>query len=106
MLLAACGAGGGDPTAKAEDLIACMVDGATVFARVCALERSISDAGALMLVVRHPSGAFRRMTVPKDGRGVSAADGAAPAEITPVDDQWVDVTLAGDRYRLPVAMKP
>jgi hypothetical protein len=85
--------------------IACAVSGATVFARVCQIEQSQSEAG-LLLTVRHPDGGFRKFQVVKDGRGVIAADGADTAKVTPLGAKEIEVALSGDRYRIPATVKP
>lgn len=101
-LLAACSRDGATPAATAER-IACAPDGAAAFATDCAVERSASDGGQ-DLVVYHPDGAFRRLTVRRDGR-VTAADGADAARIAVVANQ-IEVTIADDRYRIPYTVKP
>ena len=115
LLLAACGANGGaNSLAEAEDQAAkssaengklvCAVDGATSFAPVCEVERATRAEG-LTLTIRHPAGGFRRLLVTKDGRGVIAADGAELAVVSPVGDGLIEVTLGGDKYRLPATVK-
>jgi hypothetical protein len=84
--------------------IACAVSGATVFARVCQIEQSQTEAG-LLLTVRHPDGGFRKLQVVKDGRGVIAADGADIAKVTPLAAKEIEVALSGDRYRIPATVK-
>lgn len=71
---------------------------------VCTVDREETPAG-LVLIVRHPDGGFRRLLVAKDGRGVAAADGAQPAEVTIVDGAEIEVRLGGDVYRLPATVK-
>lgn len=58
-----------------------------------------------MLTVRHPDGAFHRLLVTKDGRGVIAADGAETAVVTIIANGEIEVALGGDRYRLPATVK-
>ncbi len=84
--------------------LSCAVSGATVFARVCELERSRTDKG-LQLTVRHPDGGFRRLIVVSDGRGVVAADGSEKAVVTPIAPREIEVAIAGNRYRLPATIK-
>ena len=84
--------------------IVCAEAGSTDFARVCTVDRSDSDAG-LILTVRHPDGAFHRLLVTRDGRGVVAADGAEKAVVTVIGDGEIEVALGGDRYRLPATVK-
>lgn len=89
---------------KEADRIACAVDGAAEFQNVCAIERLVSDEGTT-LTLRSPSGSFRRLRIADDGRGVVAADGAAPAQVTIKADNQIEVALDGDRYRLPATVK-
>jgi hypothetical protein len=113
LLLSACG----DPGAATERALAaagqkaaddgqleCAVEGAENFERVCTMER-VSGPEGTTLTVRHPSGGFRRLLVTNDGRGVVAADGADPALVSIVADNQIEVTIAGDRYRLPARVK-
>jgi hypothetical protein len=85
-------------------LIDCQPDGASAFARECAVERTESPDGAI-LTLRHADGRFRRLLVTKDGQGVTAADGAEPAEVRMSGDRHIEVNLGGDRYRLPAKPK-
>ncbi len=110
LLPAACG----DPDAARQDALAaaadeagrieCATDGAVRFERVCTVER-VSGPDGLTLTIHSPSGGFRRLRVTGDGRGVEAADGADPAEVSIVGGNRIEVALAGDRYRLPATMK-
>lgn len=95
-MLAGCGEKPVDP----DSLVACQPAGASSFTRGCTVERSESPDGAI-LTLRHPDGGFRRLLVAKDGKGVVAADGAEPAEVRMSGDDAIEVTLGGDRYRLP-----
>jgi hypothetical protein len=90
--------------AEQSDKVDCATEGATRFERVCSVERSSGPEG-LILTVRSPSGSFRRLLVTNDGRGVIAADGADPANVTLLGDERIEVTIAGDRYRLPATVK-
>ncbi len=115
LLLAACGSNNGaDSLAEAEQQaaassaedgrISCAVSGATAFSQVCSVEREAGETG-LVLTLRHPDGGFRRLLVTKDGRGVVAADGAEPAAVVPVSEGLIEVSLGGDKYRLPATVK-
>ena len=84
--------------------IVCAHQGSTDFARVCVVDRE-QGAEGLILTVRHPDGAFHRLLVTKDGRGVIAADGAEKAVVTILDKDSIEVTLGGDRYRLPATVR-
>lgn len=108
FLLAACGdadtAGDAHVATAAGERIECAVEGATAFARVCTAQRTAGAEGEV-LIVRHPSGGFRRLLVARDGKGVVAADGAAPAAVSVIADDRIEVAVAGDRYRLPATIK-
>ena len=112
--LALAAAGCGDPDAARRQALAdaaeqagkvdCATDGTAAFALVCTVER-VSSAEGLVLTIRSPRGSFRRLLVTKDGRGVVAADGADPANVTLIDGGRIEVAIAGDRYRLPATVK-
>jgi hypothetical protein len=106
--LAACHSGQpeGAPESSADSggKIPCALVGAADFSPVCTVERS-EDADGLILTMRHPDGGFRRLRVMKDGRGVTAADGAVKAKVSLAGDRTIEVALAGDRYRLPATVK-
>lgn len=72
--------------------------------RNCTVEQTQSDRG-LLLTLRHSDGSFHRLLVTKDGRGVVAADGAEPANVTVPDTASIDVALGDSRYRLPATIK-
>lgn len=93
--------------ASAEDdgRVLCALDGAAGFQRTCVVDRDETEAG-LVLTVRHPDGAFHRLLVTKDGRGVVAADGAEPAKVSIVGGNSIEVAIADDRYRLPATVGP
>lgn len=92
-------------TAEDDGRILCAVDGAAEFQRSCTVDRGETGAG-LVLTVRHPDGAFHRLLVTKDGRGVVAADGAERAKVSIVGGKSIEVVLADDRYRLPATVGP
>ena len=90
---------------RADDgTIVCAQNGSADFARICTVDRADTDAG-LVLTVRHPDGAFHRLLVTKDGRGVVAADGAERATVSVIGTGEIEVALGGDRYRLPATVK-
>lgn len=101
LLLAACQADG-NQTATVEDdgRIDCRIGNDDQFHRFCSVERERTDQGTL-LTVRKPDGGFRRLLATRDGRGVVAADGAEPAEVTIIGENLIEVAIAGDRFRLP-----
>ena len=111
LLLAACqaqpttgGARASSVTATGdEDHIAC-AHGRATLAPTCTVDRLEGDGG-LVLTVRHPDGAFHRLLVTRDGRGVVAADGAERAIVTVTGPDRIDVAIGGDRYELPATVK-
>jgi hypothetical protein len=78
----------------------CAVDGEKEFAPVC--DREIVDG---FLTIRHPSGGFRRFQIMTDGSGVVAADGSEPSSMKIVGTSLIEVSISGDRYRLPAAVQ-
>lgn len=90
-------------TAAPAERVACAHAG-EVLAADCTIDREKREGG-LMLTIRHPDGAFRRLAVATDGRGVVAADGAEPAQVTILDAGTIEVAIGGDRYRLPATVR-
>jgi hypothetical protein len=88
---------------SSDTRIAC-AQGEAAFASTCTIEQSQGKDG-LILTVRHPDGAFRRLLVTQDGRGVIAADGAEAAKVTITGADGIEVALGGNRYRLPATVK-
>lgn len=84
--------------------ISCAVAPAADFARTCIIE-SASDATGRLLTIRHPDGGFRRLRIASDGRGVIAADGAEAATVAVIGNNEIDVSIGGDRYRLPATIR-
>jgi hypothetical protein len=84
--------------------IECATGGATAFGPVCTVERTTGAEG-LVLTIRSPGGSFRRLLVTGDGRGVVAADGADPANVSVAGGDRIEVEIAGDRYLLPATVK-
>jgi hypothetical protein len=78
----------------------CAVGGVADFERLC--DRDIVDG---LLTIRHPDGGFRRFEIVTDGRGLIAADGAEPATVATVGNDMIEVSIAGDRYRLPATVE-
>ena len=76
------------------------------FTPVCRLERAKDKTGEV-LVVRHPDGGFRRLSVLPQGKGLASADGADVAS-QELAGQLLEVRVGEDRYRFPVlaAMQP
>ena len=106
LVLGGCDKPSATPFAEGgkADTVDCALAGAADFTPSCAIERTASADG-LTLTIRNPDGGFRRLKVTSDGRGVIAADGAAPAAVSIVGDKRVEVALGGDRYRLPATVK-
>lgn len=110
--LAACGRGqpsseqiaARQRTETAGDTRIACARGDAAFASDCTIEQAQGEDG-LILTVRHPDGAFRRLLVTKDGRGVIAADGAEVAKVMITGANGIEVALGGDRYRLPATVK-
>ena len=71
--------------------------------RACDIDRTDDERG-LILTLRHPDGAFHRLLVTRDGRGVVAADGASYALVSIVGKNGIEVSIDGDRYRLPATI--
>lgn len=87
-------------TLDTDGRVDCRIGNDDQYQRFCTVERTRSDQ-ATTLTVRKPDGGFRRLLVTRDGRGVVAADGAEPAQVTIVGDNLIEVTIGGDRFRLP-----
>ena len=83
--------------------IDCRFSGAEQFERSCTFER---EGDGSILVIRKPDGGFRRLQVVTDGRGVIAADGAEPAQVTVLGDNRIEVTIGSDQFRLPATVQP
>jgi hypothetical protein len=105
-LLVACHHRGApvDPT-SAGTKIDCALGAGAALAHVCSVEEAQTDDG-LTLTLHHPDGGFRRLLVTTDGRGVIAADGAAPAHVTLLNNHEIEVAIEDDRYHLPATVKP
>ena len=84
--------------------IACRAAGERVFEPDCTVERS-QIADGTVLTLRHADGHFRRLLVMKDGRGVTAADGAEEAVIRMAGNRQIEVRLGSDAYRLPAKVE-
>ncbi|KQN31065.1 hypothetical protein ASE88_05445 [Sphingomonas sp. Leaf38] len=110
--LAACGqeqptgtqAGTQQRSETASDSRIACARGDAPFASICTVEQAQGKDG-LILTIRNPDGAFRRLLVTQDGRGVIAADGAEAATVTITAANKIEVALGGERYRLPATVK-
>jgi len=93
------------PTPRPEvPKVDCAAPGSSEFTPVCTIDRTETPAGVI-LTLRHPDGAFHRLQITRDGRGVIAADGAEPAKVTPIAADRIEVELGGARYRLPATIR-
>jgi hypothetical protein len=103
-LLGACSRGGQAPkVAEGSEHVACALGQGAAFAMDCAVERSRAG-DEQVLVVRHPDGGFRRLSVRQDGTGLAATDGADNARVS-VAGPVLEVAIGEDRYRIPFAVK-
>jgi len=84
--------------------IPCAAVGDAELAPACTVDRAETPDGVI-LTLRHPDGAFHRLQITRDGRGVIAADGAEPATVTPLGPDEIEVTIGGARYRLPATVR-
>lgn len=106
LLLGACGGQRSDQAVRPQEpraTIPC-ARGVESYARTCTVEQARASNG-LVLTVRHADGAFRRLLVPNDGRGLVAADGAEVAKVRVLDRGEVEVAIGPDRYRIPATIK-
>ena len=102
MLLAACGQ---QQPAESRIAIDCRFPGTAALVRDCTMERVSSPEGTV-LVLRRPDASFHRVLVVKDGRGVIAADGAEPVQVTPGQGKTIDIGVDGGIFRLPAKIAP
>ena len=70
----------------------------------CSYEQADSGDGPI-LTLRFPDGAFRKLLITQDGRGVIAYDGAEPAKVAVTGNDRITVTVASDRFELPATVK-
>jgi hypothetical protein len=80
--------------------IECALEGAKLFDRTCTVEEMNGEGGTNLIVGRADVG-YRRLQITTDGRGVVSADGSEPAAVTIIGEGMIEVTVGGDRYRLP-----
>jgi hypothetical protein len=107
LAIAGCHKRAGDAIADAAAhgaVVPCALAGAKTFKPECAVERTTTNDG-LMLVMHHPDGGFRRLLVTTDGRGVVTADGSDQATVAVIDPGTIEVDVGDDRYHLPATVK-
>ncbi|MBR0551650.1 hypothetical protein [Stakelama marina] len=109
LLATGCGEGlngtDGDPSNQKQTKVACALDGTDDFKPQCSFDEVAGDKGTI-LTLHEPDGGFHRLRITRDGRGVVAADGAAPAIVKVVGDHQIEVTIDNSRYRLPATIGP
>jgi hypothetical protein len=88
-----------------DSRIACALGDETEFTEQCDAER-VQNGDRRELVLRHPDGGFRRFDIVTDGRGLVAADGSEEALVTPLTDGRIELSVGGDRYRIPATVRP
>lgn len=107
LALAACSSNAAPPEApegaEGVEHVACALGGDQTFKPDCAVERAQAE-GKLVLIVRHPDGAFRRFAVLGGGQGLALADGAETAQVSMVGKD-LEVTVGLDKYRFPATAK-
>ena len=112
-VLSGCEGGTGSPgqqqtsAAKhnaADGKVECALAGSDRFMQVCTTEQ-VNDNGAIMLVIRHPDGGFRRFNVLTNGRGLAPADGFDETRIRLLEGSLIELSSGDDKYRLPAQIK-
>ena len=104
LVLAACGGAVQPQANEGAQRIDCAVGPGTEFGPDCLVEREVRD-GETLLVVRQPTGGYRRFVQLADGGGLAAADGAD--EVTSAyRDGMLEVSIAEERYRFPARDLP
>lgn len=95
-----------DAVRQAQDdgKVECALAGSTKFERTCSTEQ-ITTNGAVMLVLRHPGGGFRRFNVLTDGRGLAPAEGFDETRILLLNGSMIELSSGDDKYRLPAQIK-
>lgn len=74
--------------------VMCAPAGASEYSAECSIEREGNQ-----LTIRHANGTFRRFVLDDEGR-IAPADGADALDVTDGPEGFVDLRIAGDRYRL------
>lgn len=81
--------------------ITCATGGSTTLGPGCMLERL---AGGAEIVLYHPDGGFRRLTRNPETGELVAKDGAELLVVEERSADMVQLAVAGDRYRIPLAL--
>lgn len=109
LVLAGCDAreAPADPVADdpAAATIPCAVGGATAFTPICRVSATKRD-GAVLLTLYAPDGGFRRVEVTTGGEDIVAADGAERVRLGNAPAGFMQIDVAGDRYRLSARPVP
>jgi hypothetical protein len=93
-LLAGCGAQSPEPEGET---ITCAIGEGSDFAEVCTLERV---AGSAQIIIHHPDGGFRRLSLDPATGTLAPLDGSDPL-VLEQGEGAVQFALGPDRYRLP-----
>jgi hypothetical protein len=91
------------PAGEPDNRIECQPAGGAAFERACTVDSADSPRGRV-LTIRKADGGFRRLLIGRDG-GISAADGAEAANVTPRGPAGTEVEIGGDRFRLPAGVR-
>ncbi len=83
----------------------CRLPGKGEFEKACTIDRIKTPYGTV-LTLRLPDGAFRRVMIVKDGRGVVEADGAEPIIVTKGEGNMIELTTPEGSFRLPARIDP
>ena len=81
--------------------ITCATGGSTSLGPGCLLERL---PGGTQLVLYHPDGGFRRLTRNPESGALVASDDAELLVVEERSADMVQLAVAGDRYRIPLAL--
>ena len=104
LLASSCSPAAEQPQAEeGAQMIECALGEGSDFGPDCLVERAETD-GKRLLIVRHPTGGFRRFEQTDDGRGMAEVDGA-DTSIRRIDGETLELTVADDRYRFPVRLR-
>lgn len=101
LALSACGEASvvGNGSEPDDGRAECAIGPEADWARDCLVERD-----GKLLTLRHTDGGFRRFRIVDDGHGLVPADGAEQAKVKIVGQGRIEVSVGGDRYRLPATI--